>query len=494
MQELVFHPDRNAPQPVYRQLASYLEKLIENGRLLPGEKLPASRELAGALRLSRNTINQAYQTLLDRQLVHAHVGQGTFVARSPITVESRQERPAGHREFVWDALYSTRARHLPSNLRRLSQGPVPIEFDFEAGRVDTPSLPTQELTRAYRQAIDRDLAALANKLTAAGWFPLRRAIAHNLISRGIECDAEHVMITTGAQQALDLLARVLLDPGDLFAIEQPGYFGATLAFTSAEAEPVGIHVDSEGLDTCQLERTLRRRRLKMIYTTPAVQSPTGVVMSARRREELLALAEEHQTPIIEDDYDGELRLDSPAVGAIKVLDRAGKVVYVGTFSKAVFPGMRLGYVVASPVLLQKLTAAKATSDLGSAVLDQAALTELFESGGLERHVRRVRKLYIERTRTALDTLEDSLPEDAHWRAPAGGNSLWITMPRGVTRKSLEGKLRRAGIRAPFGDAFWLQPPEQVSVYLSVANMEGDDLRQGLTRFAECVWQALREDD
>ena len=490
MNELIFRPDRSLSEPVYQQLAGYLRSLIESDRLKPGEKLPASRELAAALSLSRNTINQAYQTLLDQQLVYAHVGQGTFVADLPTPREPSENGNEANREFVWESLYSTRARSLPHEARRMRQIPQ-TRFDFQPGSVDTTSLPTSELTRAYRRAIGRDLPSLANLLTPLGWTPLREAIARNLVTRGIHCQPGDIMITNGAQQALDLLSRMLIDPGDTVVIEQPGYFAATVAFQAAQADVVGVCVDDEGLETGRLEQVMHRRRVKLVYTTPAVQSPTGVLMSESRRHSLLALAERYQTPILEDDYDGELRLDTPAVGALKTLDRAGQVVYVGTFSKAVFPGIRLGYIVGAQPLLEKLSTAKATTDLGTSLLDQAALTELFTSGGLERHIRKVRKIYNERIDIAVETLGDSLPEDARYRPPAGGNSLWINLPPGTDRDALKQAFRKAGLRVPSGDPFYLEPPPNPSLYLSVANMEKDELREGLTLLAECVWQALR---
>jgi len=242
------------------------------------------------------------------------------------------------------------------------------------------------------------------------------------VARGIACGADDVMVTHGAQQAIDLVARVLVDPGDGVLIEQPGYFGAALAFAACEAHLLGVPVDGEGLRTDELARILRTRRVKLLYTTPAVQSPTGVSLSEPRRRQLLELADEYQLPLLEDDYDSELRWGGPPVPALKTADGAGRAIYVGTFSKALFPGLRVGYLVAAPPLLAQLAVTRAAADLGGDLVTQAALAELISSGGLERHVRRVRKTLAARREALLAALADRMPDAVSWWAIAGAIS------------------------------------------------------------------------
>ncbi len=215
------------------------------------------------------------------------------------------------------------------------------------------ALPAADVRRAFTQALGADLGDIAGLQGPYGLTALRREVARYLVARGIACDTNDVAIVNGAQQAIDLATRVLLDPGDSVVLEQPGYFGARVAFTACQANVINVDVDDEGLVTDDLARVLRARRVKLIYTTPAAQSPTGAVMSDARRRALLALADEHQVPILEDDYDSELRYEGPPIAALKTLDRAGQVIYVGTFSKVLFPGLRVGYVVAAPPLLER---------------------------------------------------------------------------------------------------------------------------------------------
>ena len=198
----------------------------------------------------------------------------------------------------------------------LPKGSASIRFDFRGGQVATDALPVDDVRRAFARAIARSLPALAVHLDPLGWLPLRREIVLHLVARGIECRPSDVAVVNGAQQAVDAAAHALLDPGDTVVMEQPGYFGAALAFTACESNLVGVGVDEQGLKTAELARVLQARRVKLVYTTPAAQCPTGAVMSEARRRELLALADEYQVPIFEDDYDSELRFLGAPIPAL----------------------------------------------------------------------------------------------------------------------------------------------------------------------------------
>ncbi len=491
MLELAFVPDRRAPAPVYRQLADHLGALIEGERLRSGEKLPASRELAGALGLSRNTVNQAYQALIDRDLLRAHVGQGTFVSERPGGSRAPLEaEPA--RAFVWESLLSGPARALPVRLPGEPRGTP--DFDFRAGRVDPASLPVAELQRLFRRVLEEHSATLANHLDPRGWPPLREAIATALVARGIWCEPDEVLVTGGAQAALDAIARVLIDPDDAVALESPGYFGADFAFRAARAHRIPIPVDEGGLRTDDLARVLGRRRLKLVYTTPAVQQPTGVAMIEERREQLLELAAATHTPIVEDDYDGELRLEDPVRPALKTRDPAGQIVYVGTFSKALFPALRLGYVVAARPLLDRLATARMASALAVPALEQAVLADWMASEGYARHVRRVRRNIAERVRAGLETLAAVMPEGTSVGTPAGGGSLWITLPEPLDGEALRRAARDVGILVTPGAWFATgdasQEPLARTLSIAVGALPEGDVREGLGRLGECARQGL----
>jgi GntR family transcriptional regulator/MocR family aminotransferase len=479
--DLAFRPDPGSPEPLHRQLEARLRALIAAGRLGPGQKLPATRELALAAGVGRNTVTQAYASLADAGLVRAHVGQGTFVARVAGARAGAERAPA--RGFVWESLFAATPR--PPLLPRESAREIRVRLDFRPGRVDGAGLPRDALRRAFTRAT-RELAALANALDPHGLHALREEIARALVGRGIECGAEDVLVTAGAQQALDLVARALLEPGDAVALEQPGYFGAALAFGSRGATLVPIGVDGEGLRTDELARVLRVRRVKLVYVTPAVQCPTGVVMSEERRAELLGLADEHQTPILEDDYDAQLRLGAKATPALAAGDAAGRVIHAGTFSKALFPGLRLGYVLAAPPLRERLAREALASSFGVSPLVQALLVELVRGGALERHVRRMRRLYAEREAALGAALADALPEGARVVRPAGGTCLWLTLPPEIDAAEVHERARAAGIAYARGEAFFLDGRGAEHLLLSFACHEPAELARGARELGAIV--------
>ncbi len=487
--DLPFRPDRESEAPVYRQLADHLLALIDAGRLRPGERLPPSRELAAALGLSRNTVNRALETLAAAGLVDAHVGRGTFVEeRAERLRGAALGRPAGpepaRRPFAWQALLSARARglELPTAVPRVEA--AHLRFDFRPGRVDAAALPIAELQGAWQRALGR-LREVANEIDPAGHAPLRAAVARALGARGIACGGEEVLITAGAQQALDLVARALVDPGDAVALEQPGWFGAALAFRAAGADLLPVGVDGEGLRVEELARIARSRRPKLVYVTPAVQLPTGVALSDARREALLALADREQIPVVEDDFDAELRLAGPSRPALKTLDRSDQVVYVGTFSKALYPGLRLGYAVAARSLRARLIALRFAASMQAPLAEQMAVAELLEAGVLERHVRRVRRRHAERAAAMLEALADELPR-ARAQEPAGGSALWVELREELDTAALATEAARRGIAYAPGEAFRLDGEGPPALLLSFAALAPDAIRAGIAELAALV--------
>jgi len=492
--EIAFRPDTKRPEPLYEQLATYLADLIDAGRIVPGERLPATRELAALLGLSRNTVCHAFQLLTDRHVLASHVGQGTFVAARPLrAIDGGLARDPGAgadggavRGFAWDGLAADRCQRiqLPAGFPRVSRSSA--EFDFGGGRVDPQLLPAADLRRAWSRAVDQSLEILSRPLDPLGLPALREEIALSLVARGISCEPDDVLVTDGVHQAFDLVGRALIDPGDLVIVEQPGYFGASIGFRAAGARLAGVGVDEEGLRVDELARLLRVRRAKLVYTTPSAQSPTGAVLSERRREALLALSDRHQLPIFEDDYDSELRFDRPPLPALKTRDPAGRVIYAGTFSKALFPGLRVGYVVAARPLLARLGLFKAIADFSTDGVAQAAVLELSTAGVLERHVRRVRRVYARRRDVMLDALEHHMPAGTRWSPPNGGQAVWLSLPPGVDGPALQAAARAAGIFYARGDFFSIDGRFSDCLSLSFVGLDEARIEAGVAALAALV--------
>ncbi|RSD21431.1 MocR-like pyridoxine biosynthesis transcription factor PdxR [Amycolatopsis eburnea] len=370
---------------IYRQLRD----AVLDGRLRAGERLPPTRELARRLAVSRNTVAVAYDRLTADGFLTGRVGAGTYVSDS-LPAPRRRSAPsaAGPRpKPVW--------RALPPAVAAFAEAP---RFDFRVGIPDAGLFPLE----TWRRFLARELrAGVAHYADPGGHPALRSAIArHAGVSRSVRAAADDVLVTQGAQQALDLLCRVLLSPGDRVAVEEPGYRLAKLLFASHGAEVVGVPVDGEGLDVSALPP-----RTKLVYVTPSHQFPLGTPMSLPRRAALLAWASRADALVVEDDYDSEFRFSDRPLEPLQSLDRDGRVAYVGSFSKTLLPMLRLGFLVAPASLREALCHARQLSDWHGDLAAQAALARFVDEGLFARHLRRATKVYAERHERLVSTLD-----------------------------------------------------------------------------------------
>jgi GntR family transcriptional regulator/MocR family aminotransferase len=370
---------------IYRQLRD----AVLDGRLRAGERLPPTRELARRLAVSRNTVAVAYDRLTADGFLTGRVGAGTYVTGSLPTPKPRKTPSARgpQPKAIW--------RSLPSPAAAVAEAP---EYDFRVGIPDAALFPLE----TWRRLLGRELrSGFAHYADPSGHAGLRAAIARHVgVSRSVRADADDVLVTQGAQQALDLLCRVLLSPGDRVAVEEPGYRQAKLLFASHGAEVVGVPVDGEGLDVDALPP-----RTKLVYVTPSHQFPLGTPMSLARRTTLLAWAERADAVVVEDDYDSEFRFSDRPLEPLQSLDRGGRVAYVGSFSKTLLPLLRLGFLVAPSSLRDALRTARQLSDWHGDVPAQAALARFVDEGLFARHIRRATKVYAERHERITSTVD-----------------------------------------------------------------------------------------
>ena len=389
---------------LYRWFYEELRSAILDGRLHPGSRLPATRDLAAAYQLSRATIVTAFEQLKSEGYVEGKGGSGTYV--SQVLPEQllqvgrlRQEKRLPHRRVP-----------LSSYARRLQPFQSSTPRPLRAFRANQPALdlfPTTLWAQVASRRLRRVSANLLAGGEALGYRPLREAVADYLnTSRGVKCSAEQVLIVSGAQEALDRTARVLLNPGEPVWMEEPGYPGASVVFRAIGAKICSVPVDDEGLD---LESGLRRwRRARLVYVTPAHQFPLGVTMSLRRRLALLEWGRRSGTLIFEDDYDSEYRYSGRPIPAMQGLDRSGVVVFSGSFSAVLFPALRLGYLVVPPDMVDIFAAAESVSTHHPPLLEQAVLCDFITEGHFARHIRAMRELYAERLSVLLDSAKAKL--------------------------------------------------------------------------------------
>jgi GntR family transcriptional regulator / MocR family aminotransferase len=366
---------------IYRQI----RQAILDGRLRPGERLSPTRELAAALMVSRSTVTVAYESLLAEGFATSHTGAGTFVshqleAQRPTSKTRRSTARAIQVRGVWETI------PLQTDFDRAAR------FDFRTGLPDASLFPHRAWRRVVAHALrSREIAAGIYEKPAGNW-DLRAAIARHIgISRSVSGSPDDVIVTNGTQQALDIVARVLLEPGDVVAVEKPGYLPPKQLFKALGARVIGVPVDSEGLVVDALPAEAR-----VVYVTPSHQYPLGVAMSLSRRRALLAWAERHNAVVVEDDYDSEFRFGGRPLEPLQTIDSTGRVVYVGTFSKTLLPALRLAFMVVPPSLREAAHKAKYVTDWHTATLAQSALAQFIDEGTFARHIRRVGRSYGER--------------------------------------------------------------------------------------------------
>jgi DNA-binding transcriptional MocR family regulator len=358
--------------------------------------------------------------------------------------------------------------------------------------VPDPSLyPVDEFRRALNHVVQRSGRALLDYGDPRGHEGLRRVIVERLAACGIEADPDALVVTSGSTQALSLVVRLFCDPGDGVAVEDPGYPGVYAALAALGLRPVPIPVLADGLDLDALGTVLSAGGVRLLYTMPTFHNPTGISTSLEHRHRLLELAARHGIPVLEDDFEKDLRVRGRPVPPLRALDGSGRVVYVGTFSKVLFPGVRVGWVLAGSRLLDAALALKRASDLATSHVIQAALAHFCRLGGYDRHVRRVGKELGRRFDAALAAFATHLPEGSSVVRPEGGLAAWVTLPDAIDTLALLPEAKRAGIVYAPGCVFHADRRRSSSLRLSVAAASPEDIGRAVQALATVTRSALQ---
>lgn len=480
--------------PLHVQCYRALRDAILRGTLAPGTALPSSRTLARELGLSRNTLLRAVAQLIEEGYAEVRRGAGTFVARElPIAAalataaarDSRTSARGSNRVVRLSRSAQAAARFSVTPSWELRRDPRTIDFHYgDAAYQDLPLATWARLyARRFRRAGVRDLAYRA----PGGHPPLREEIAAYLArARGVQCTKDQVIVTTGSQQAIDLCLRVLVNAGDRVALEDPHYPGFRAALVPSRARVLGIPVDADGL---RIDRLARYARVRMLVITPSHQFPTGVVLPAARRLWLLDWARRSDAYIVEDDYDGEFRYEGRPLESLQGRDEHERVLYVGTFSKVMFPALRLGYVVVPESLVDAFLWMKAASDTGSPSMDQDVLAEFIADGHLERHIRRARVRNAARRRALIAAIEASLGTRVRAEGAPAGLHVWLEIPdleSGHGSRQLRDVARREGVTLHSGALCWLNGEPHATFILGYTGLEPKRIEQGIARLARAL--------
>jgi len=473
--EVRLNLDKKEPAPLYQQAYQKLREMILSGALPAGSRLPASRQLAKSERVGRITILQAYEQLQVEGYVISRLGAGTYVS------EDISERKAGPAQPSFTPSLSEWGRRVIAQDHSAGKGRARPEIDFGFGRSYSSIFPYDIWRRLLARYLSTDDIMLSRYGSVAGFSPLREAIAEYLQrQRGVQCTTDQVVIISGAQQALDILARLLLSPGDEVLVESPGYRDAFRLFEVNGAKIVPLSVDDDGFPVEKIPQTCCAR---LAFVTPSHQFPRGGMLSLSRRLALLEWAREHNAYVIEDDYDSELRYDGRPLAALQGLDESGQVIYLGTFSKVLFPALRLGYIVLPHSLLSPFFSAKELVDRGAPTLTQAAVADFISEGHFERHIRRLRKAYRERRRALDQAILTYLPDSVHYSSVPAGLHVMLYLPPSCNEADVVRQAALAGVGVYPGAPFHLEKPAPPSILLGFSGLNSEQIAEGVKRLA-----------
>ncbi len=472
---------KDSVEPIYQQLARYFRLQIESGRLGPGDRLPPTRDLARQLAVGRVSVVNAYAQLQAEGLIAAHTGRGTFVSRT-------RTRPPGAQSST---LTPSAAPDLSvREMTRLARQPGVIAFS--GGTPPEEFLPVEALRNALNAVLDRDGGAAVAYEDPEGYPPLRASVVDYVSSLGIRCQPDDVLITGGAQQALDLVIQTVLSEGEAIATGNPTYLGMLDIARVRRVIPVGVPLDGDGIRIDALEGVLRDHHPGLIYCAPTFHNPTGSVMPLHRRRQLLALAKDYGVPVLEDAVYHELGYGITPPPLLKTLDEDGIVLHTSGFSKILLPGTRIGYLIASGPLRDRLAHVKQAADVCTPGLNQRAMHVYLASGALVGHLNRVRAELRVRCQTACAAARRYLPPGSQWQEPGGGLYLWVRLPdEGPTAAELYITAIRHGVAYALGTLFHTDGDGSRYIRLNFGTHPPARIEEGLRRLGE-AWVAWRE--
>jgi len=495
---LQLHLQSESHIPLYVQLRDQLRALVHSGELRTGDRIPASRELAGHLGVHRTTVANAYAELESEGLIQGHVGRGTFICGQPAKQFSEAPRPNGNGGALrWEALFAD--ERAEESLSRLHPDVPAGAIAFTAARPSAEFFPVEEFRRCCNAVLRTEGRRLLQIGSTDGYEPLKLALMEFFRDEGTNVREEQLLITDGCQQAIDLVCKAFLRPGDAVALENPAYPGAISIFSGARIRihAVGVETDTTraghfGLNIDALETVLMQNRVKLIFVTPDFHNPTGTVLPVAERRRLLEIAARYQIPVIEDGIYARLRLRGNAIPALKSLDRSNNVIQIDSFSKIAFPGLRVGWCIGPESAIERLRLVKQSTDLHTDQLAQAALAEFVRRGCLTRHLARMKAVYRRRLESLQEALETHMPEETTWTRPDGGMSVWLTLPPGFDAGEFLIHARERGVVFVPGRYFYSQHPHPNTLRLAYPCLDEKQIVRGIRTLGESLKQELRK--
>lgn len=489
---LLLTVDKESEIPLFKQIVDEIVALADAGTLKPGDRLPSSRGLADRIGVNRTTVYKAYQELWALGYTESTPGSYSVIRkRRKVVTDKEQPSPSfidwsrsvsqGF-ESMWQA-WTREAAVTTAQLRK-------TEVNFVNLSPDTRIFPAEDFRKCMNHVLAFQGPELLQYGDPQGYLPLRESIADRMRQHGVRVNAEEILITVGAQNGIELTIRLLADRDSTGAFEAPTYARALSLFRVQGIKPLAVPMTAHGMDIDVLETGIRTSRPSFIYTMPNFQNPTGITTEQSHRERLLKVCETHGIPLVEDGFEEEMKYFGKAVLPIKSMDRHGAVIYLGTFSKILFPGIRIGWIAADKECIARLTQLQRITLLSGSGVDQAALDRFCRIGLYDLHVKRMHREYKKRMQTALNVMNRVMPRElAQWHEPSGGYTIWVTLKKpAALEKELMTFLYNKGIAVSPGLLHYYDEPPGLCFRLSIAHMDEEAVETGFTKLAKGIEQ------
>ncbi len=484
--------DKKSKYPLFEQIVEQVKKMIIAGDLQPGENLPSTRKLAETLGVHRTTVYRAYEELWAAGYLESTSGGYSRVRQRPRLADKPAEE--GGETFDWQDRFSEAFRSI-AKLHPLIPACDTEVIDFRPLGPDPDLLPVDDFRKCMNQALQTEGAKILQYGDPMGYRPLREYLASQMRQHGVVVGADEIVLSNGMQNGIEMVLRLLTNPGDLVFTESPTYVSTLSLLKYLGVKVACIPMLSDGMDLDELENQLKNRKPKLIYTIPTFHNPTGVSSSQAHREKLLELCERYHVPLVEDAFEEEMKYFGKAVLPIKSMDKKQMVIYLGTFSKVLFPGVRIGWIAAPRELSRRFGQMKQVTDLSGSPLTQAAVYQFCKQGLYELHKKRVHRAYRKRMQVALAACREFLPAELiRFTKPEGGYLIWLTLDRpAVDESRINELLIQQGVALSPGSRYFPATPEHVHFRLSIAHRKESEIRDGIRRIGTLI-QKLNNDD
>ncbi|MDP4144059.1 MAG: PLP-dependent aminotransferase family protein [Bacillota bacterium] len=487
--------DKKISIPIYIQIKNQIKELIHDGILPVGFVLPPERRLAVEIGVSRSTVVKAYEELKALGLVESHIGMGTRVSAEfeDKALESEVKvLPLSWYQFFDESIASAN-EHTISDIMNIHGHRNLISF---AAGIAAPELYPLEKIKEIEDELWRiSPEEILSISSVDGYYPLRESLVSLMETRRVQTSSKEIVILSGSMQGIDFAARTFIKPGDVVIVEEPTYIGALESFRVAGAKVIGVPMDNNGIRTDVLDILLQKYKPKFIYTMPNFQCPTGITMSGKRRNELLALAHKYQVPIVEDDPYGELRYEGTDLPTLKALDKHGYVIYISTFSKTLFSGMRIGWAVAPEQVIKKFSILKQMTDLHTNTLGQHILDNYLRKNYYREHIKLVCSEYTKKRDAMVAALEEYKVQGVNYTIPEGGYYIWCTMPKGISQSRLMSKAAVKGVIYTPGNVFFPHAGEGETYFrLNFTYENCENIKLGIKLLMEAIREAKEESE